>query len=484
MLGIALTAEGGLRILLSRGICPDTFIDPSNAMIWRAITETTPAKSSVADIVRVQEYLREHRRPDLADQIHGIIDVAPIGSSQAPWYASKLIEHGTRRELIDLGRRLIYDADVGTTATAPLVESMILSLERLRVSEAGSEMPMVNALDMLADEPPPAEQVFRDFWDVGDKLALIGPSKVRKSFFVLTMAFSIATGIPFAGLLPGRCRRVLYVNLEIRGAHMHRRARRMAANMGLPMDRLDDRLTFVNVRDRVGAAIGIHELRSLVDRVQAEVLILDPLYKLHIGDENSAADMKPIMRAFDALTESTGVAVCYVHHDAKGSAGDRSARDRGAGSNVLGRDYDAALILSPHRVEADAIVVEHITRNYAPRADVVMEWKQGCFVKAEDLAPEKETSASRNSGAGRSGGPGDDLALTIASEKPSPTRLLISRLRDAGFSVRNAEASIDKLVASGRLQRRSVGFPRQVIIGTPEAMRDISTASPSSVVES
>jgi RecA-family ATPase len=38
------------------------------------------------------------------------------------------------------------------------------------------------------------------------------------------------------------------------------------------------------------------------------VVILDPLYKLLEGDENSAQDMKPLLAGFDRLAETTGAA--------------------------------------------------------------------------------------------------------------------------------------------------------------------------------
>ena len=89
-----------------------------------------------------------------------------------------------------------------------------------------------------------------------------------------------------------------------------------------------------------GADFSPEQITPIVKRVGAELVVIDPLYKLVNGDENSAQDMKAY---FDRVMRETGAALLYVHHDAKGSAGDRNIRDRGAGSGVLARDYDAAL---------------------------------------------------------------------------------------------------------------------------------------------
>ena len=59
--------------------------------------------------------------------------------------------------------------------------------------------------------------------------------------------------------------------------------------------------------------------------------------------------------------------------------GDRDIRDRGAGSGVLGRDYDACITLTRHRDDEEAAVVECLLRNYKPRKPFTAEWNVGCY---------------------------------------------------------------------------------------------------------
>ena len=80
------------------------------------------------------------------------------------------------------------------------------------------------------------------------------------------------------------------------------------------------------------------------------------------------------MSAFDELAEQTGAAIIYVHHDTKGSPGDKDIRDRGAGSNVLGRDYDACVTLTAHASDPDATVVEVLLRNFPPQDPFTIAW--------------------------------------------------------------------------------------------------------------
>lgn len=68
--------------------------------------------------------------------------------------------------------------------------------ERLKsFAEQSGELPhLVDARRYLEEEPPLIEPVIPGILDMADKSFVVGPSKCRKSFFVLQMALCIATG--------------------------------------------------------------------------------------------------------------------------------------------------------------------------------------------------------------------------------------------------------------------------------------------------
>jgi RecA-family ATPase len=123
------------------------------------------------------------------------------------------------------------------------------------------------------------------------------------------------------------------------------------------------------------------------------LVILDPLYMLHDGDENAAVDMVPLIRRLSAMMAETGVALVIVHHDAKGRAGDRDIRDRGSGSGVFSRSCDARLTLTPHADSDDLACIAVMARNHPPQEGFVCRMDTGVFV--EDGA-EFEPATSRN----------------------------------------------------------------------------------------
>ena len=77
------------------------------------------------------------------------------------------------------------------------------------------------------------------------------------------------------------------------------------------------------------------------------------------------------------------------------------SRDRGAGSNVLGRDYDACFTMTAHAQNNDAAVIDVLLRNYPPQDPFTVVWgcddNGYCFGLADDVLPEKKTSRGKNS---------------------------------------------------------------------------------------
>lgn len=279
----------------------------------------------------------------------------------------------------------------------------MLKLIEEQVKEAAGEksLKFVNAADYLRTEPDPPDPILEGVLDRGDKGVIIGSSKNRKTFFLDQLGLCLAAGIPFLRWSCPQPRRVILIQFEIRPHHKHRRIKRLAGALRIQPEDLGDRLRILNARGLgITGTAGLEKITPELMTLEPDVIAIDPLYKLTTGVENAAEDAKIILNAFDVLAEKTGAAVLFVHHDSKGSPGDRDIRDRGAGSNVLGRDYDACFALTSHAIEEDAIVVETLLRNYRPQEPLVIEWSEEdggnyCFAERVDMIPEKKTSKTR-----------------------------------------------------------------------------------------
>jgi len=282
---------------------------------------------------------------------------------------------------------------------------------------------VVNAAGYITTDPPEHDPVLEGVFDLGDKVAILAPSKMRKSFFIMQGAIHLASGTDFLHWSTVRQFRVMIIQMEIKAGHYHRRIRRMHDALGKPD--IGDRLAIVNGR---GIELDMAAVARVAQRHKTEIIIFDPLYKIATGDENSAADMKPVLASFDRLAEATSAAVCFVHHDAKGAASERDTRDRGAGSGVLARDYDACITLTAHRDNPDTAVVNTLLRNYPPRDPFCATWDEGCFSYDYDAAvvtgkPGKYDDSFRRFITENPAASLLDIAVAIGCDKSTASRL-------------------------------------------------------------
>lgn len=340
--------------------------------------------------------------------------------------------------------------------------------------------PPVDAGEWLTPERllAPPEPILVGLLDAGSKMLIAGPSKARKSFFALELAVRLALGAPgFLGIqIPGP-RRVLCVQPEIPAAHYQKRlvrvVRAVLGDEAEPRRFLGDRLAILNCRGaRMWVALAQGCLTQLARQHRADLVLIDPVYKLLETGKEDSQDFRGLLAAFDQMADETGAAIGYVAHYPKGNAGDRNAIDRTAGSGWLARDMDAGLYLDVHGTEPDALVCTTITRSYPPRPDATVRYNAstGLFELLPDVAPEVRTSRSGNRGQAATAGAGipEGKVLTIVSGGPLPMTEFRQRLALLGTQ-RAARAAVKMLIASGRLvKERRAGSHGVSLIGTPE----------------
>lgn len=213
------------------------------------------------------------------------------------------------------------------------------------IESVSDDMPdpenMASAWDNLPQLAPPLiEGVLRQ----GHKLLLAGPSKAGKSYALIELCCSIAEGRPWLGFSCAQGR-VLYVNLELDRASCLHRFRDVYEALGYPPEHLGS----IDVWNLRGRSIPMDKLApKLIRRCLKKnyiAIVIDPIYKVITGDENSADQMAKFCNQFDKVCTELGCAVIYCHHHSKGSQGSKRSMDRASGSGVFARDPDALLDL-------------------------------------------------------------------------------------------------------------------------------------------
>lgn len=193
-------------------------------------------------------------------------------------------------------------------------------------------------LPALAD--PLIENVLRK----GHKMLIAGPSKAGKSFALIEMTIAIAEGKKW---LNWQCAkgRVMYVNLELDRASCLHRFKDVYKALGWAPNSLSN----IDIWNLRGKSIPMDKLApKLIRRASKKdyiAIIIDPIYKVITGDENSADQMANFCNQFDKICNELGTAVIYCHHHSKGTQGNKRSMDRASGSGVFARDPDALLDL-------------------------------------------------------------------------------------------------------------------------------------------
>lgn len=178
----------------------------------------------------------------------------------------------------------------------------------------------------------------------GHKMLIAGPSKAGKSFALIEMCIAIAEGRKW---LNWQCTKgkVMYVNLELDRASCLHRFKDVYTALGWKAENLKN----IDIWNLRGKSVPMDKLApKLIRRALKKdyiAIIIDPIYKVITGDENSADQMAHFCNQFDKVCTELDCAVIYCHHHSKGGQGAKKSMDRASGSGVFARDPDALLDL-------------------------------------------------------------------------------------------------------------------------------------------
>lgn len=249
------------------------------------------------------------------------------------------------------------------------------------IEDLNDNLPDIESLsDVFDHEIILAPELIHGMLRQGHKMLIAGPSKAGKSFALMELAIAIAEGWDWLGF---KCTqgRVLYVNLELDERSAKKRFVEIYKTLGKGHTHVDN-IDLWNLRGKTSPMDKL--VPKLIRRAVKEnyiAVIIDPIYKVLTGDENSAHEMANFTNQFDKIATELKCAVIYCHHHSKGNQGGKNAMDRSSGSGVFARDPDVILDLielpvndEPYdQLETEAIckVYQQAIQKYAPQYDAI-----------------------------------------------------------------------------------------------------------------
>ena len=176
-------------------------------------------------------------------------------------------------------------------------------------------------------------------------LFLGGQPKIGKSILAVNLALALASGSSRAGFDVPTLHRVLICQFEL---PTHQFAQRLDI-MRRPIGSAADANVFVDTAAAghlLSAPSGLDHFVDAARSVEAEVILLDPLYSTHDRDENDTRAMSALCQSLLHLRDASGAALIVIHHVRK-SIGRHEIGTAFRGSSALHAVGDSYLLLSP-----------------------------------------------------------------------------------------------------------------------------------------
>ena len=161
----------------------------------------------------------------------------------------------------------------------------------------------------------------KDWLPKRGKSMLFAPTKAGKSFLALQLARCVGAGESFLGL-PTTLGKVLYIQFELGEEILQ--ARLLSSKKEYPNVYIGTTFSM-----KLDSESGQEQLLKAIQAVDPAVVILDPLYKAILGDENESTDVRKILDFLDSIIEDFNCSLFLIHHAGK------DLSKRGRGSSVL-----------------------------------------------------------------------------------------------------------------------------------------------------
>lgn len=205
-------------------------------------------------------------------------------------------------------------------------------------------------------------------------------SKAGKSNLMIELAVACTAGTRYGRWLGLHVAQVpvLYLNLELKDGEFRNRVEKIKTELGIDYALPDLKVMTLRGKNITLTAL-VPVIETLVEEIRATenrnigLIIIDPLYRIITGDENSNADVTAAYAQVSELNERTGASIMLVHHYAKGNSALKSVLDRGVGAGVFSRAPDMIATVSrldmteltPPTDGAEAFRMEAICRSFA-----------------------------------------------------------------------------------------------------------------------
>jgi replicative DNA helicase len=337
-------------------LSPESFYRPAHRVLFKAMVLMMAAGERV-DPVTLRAYLEQTGETQILGGQGPLYLTDLFGmnamSASVENYATIVLRCAARRAVQETGIRLISEAGRQDLDAAELVARSHYSLDRVLTTGAPSSVDMHDqtcddVCDMELAHPVP---VIPGLLNPMDRVIVVGPEGSGKTMLGWQVGFAAAAGShPFQPEIAIPTRRVLVADLENPPELVSRRWR-MLRERGRMCLRWEPKnisllhrpggLDLTSARDSYGFG-------QLVARVQPDLIIAGPIYKMIMGagGDDRLAAYDRLAAFFDKLRERHGCAIWLEAHAPYGGNGGGKREYRPEGSNLWAKWPEFGLSLN------------------------------------------------------------------------------------------------------------------------------------------
>lgn len=215
---------------------------------------------------------------------------------------------------------------------------------------------------------------------------VIGAPGVSKTMFLIALGMHLASGRNYGGLTVAGSKplRVLIVLAEEDPLEINLRMAAAAEHFGIRPDAMADRIAVMPMegarRFNIGRSNGrvfeydqdnVEFIGKMLDRHQVDMVLADPLGKLHDGEENDNVQMKQIARRLTQIAQEKQIGMVLAHHTPKLQGGEIAGNMWAArGASAIAAEFKVMNTLSTMTDEdADHVGVDRAERKRYCRRD-------------------------------------------------------------------------------------------------------------------
>ena len=313
-----------------------------------------------------------------------------------------MADKAVAKRVSDLGNA-ITTAIISGEAPRSVIDHAVTQLSRLNGSPVTGDSRFldcsVSGDELLGKEIPEPRSLLGDgLLTEGSLMVLHGKPGLGKTWALLQLAVSLASGRAWFGLKTEKCR-VGIVELEMHAYHLRERLKTLIECVG--DHEVMAGIDFVTKPYLRGPVDLLDEdcrrgIASWCRRSGIKVLCFDALARCHVGMEK---EMGKLVAALDLLREEAGVAIVLVHHERKGPTDKRrdaedDDMDAARGGSELSAGVQGAVRF---KIIGDMVMMKVHKVNIGPPVEPLMlkQNEQGVLCLTEARTPEQKGDVTR-----------------------------------------------------------------------------------------